>query len=88
MTRLFCEQVLASEDQRQVFLTTHNPLVLDALRLRDKRVRLFTVDRDEGMTQIKPIRVTEPLLQDLEREQVTLSELWVMGRLGGVPQLM
>lgn len=88
LTKLFCEQVLASENQRQVLLTTHSPLVLDGLNLRDECIRLFTVDRREGTTQIKPIRVTEPLLQDLEQEQVTLSELWVMGRLGGVPKLL
>jgi len=88
LTKLFCEQVLASKNRRQVLLTTHNPLVLDGLSLRDERIRLFTVDRREGMTRIKPIRVTEPLLQDLEQENVTLSELWVMGRLGGVPKLL
>lgn len=87
LTKLFCEQVLASEN-RQVLLTTHNPMVLDGLNLRDERIRLFTVDRCEGTTQIKPIRVTEPLLQDLEQDHVTLSELWVMGRLGGVPRLL
>ncbi|MGA9351351.1 MAG: AAA family ATPase [Anaerolineae bacterium] len=88
LTKLFCEQVLASENQRQVLLTTHNPMVLDGLNLRDERIRLFTVDRHEGMTQIKPLRVTEALLQELEQKHVTLSELWVMGRLGGVPRLL
>jgi predicted ATPase len=88
LTKLFCEQVLASEDRRQVLLTTHNPLVLDGLDLRDERIRLFAVDRREGMTQIKPIRVTEALLQDMEQERITLSDLWVMGRLGGVPKLL
>jgi predicted ATPase len=88
LTKLFCEQVLASENQRQVLLTTHNPMVLDGLNLRDERLRLFTVDRYEGMTQIQPLRVTETLLQELEQEHVTLSELWVMGRLGGVPRLL
>jgi predicted ATPase len=88
LTRLFCEQVLASENQRQVLLTTHNPIVLDGLSLRDERIRLFTVDRPKGMTQVKPIWVTESLLQDLEQDHVTLSELWVMGRLGGVPRLL
>lgn len=88
LTKLFCEQVLASEDRRQVLLTTHNPLVLDGLDLRDERIRLFAVDRREGMTQIKPIRVTEALLQDMEQKRIALSELWVMGRLGGVPKLL
>lgn len=88
LTKLFCDQVVASGCQRQVFLTTHNPMVLDGLSLRDERLRLFTVDRREGVTQVKPIQVTEALLQDLEQEHVTLSELWVMGRLGGVPRLL
>lgn len=88
LTKLFCEQVLASEKQRQVLLTTHNPMVLDGLNLRDERIRLFTVDRHEGMTQIKLLRVTEALLQELEQKHVTLSELWVMGRLGGLPRLL
>jgi len=88
LTKLLCEQVLASENRRQMLLTTHNPTVLDGLNLRDERIRLFAVDRREGMTQIKRIRVTKSLLQDLEQNQVTLSELWVMGRLGGVPKLL
>jgi predicted ATPase len=88
LTKLFCEQVLVSENQRQVLLTTHNPVVLDGLNLRDERIRLFTVDRHEGMTQIKPLRVTEALLQELEQKHVTLSDLWVTGRLGGVPRLL
>jgi len=88
LTKLLCERVLASENRRQMLLTTHNPTVLDGLNLRDERIRLFAVDRREGMTQIKRIRVTKSLLQDLEQNQVTLSELWVMGRLGGVPKLL
>ena len=88
LTKLLCEQVLASENRRQILLTTHNPMVLDGLNLRDERIRLFAVDRREGMTQIKRIRVTESLLQDLEQKHVTLSELWIMGRLGGVPKLL
>ncbi len=88
LTRLFCAQVLQSRSRRQVLLTTHNPQVLNGLDLRDERIRLFTVDRRQGMTQIKPLRITPELLQSLEQEHVTLSELWVMGRLGGVPELL
>jgi predicted ATPase len=88
LTKVFCQEILASENQRQVFLTTHNPLVLNGLNLWDERIRLFTVDRRTGMTKINPVRMTEELLGDLEADQVTLSELWVMGRLGGVPELV
>lgn len=88
LTKLLCRELLASETQRQLLLTTHNPMVLNGLNLRDERIRLFTVDRQEGMTQIRPLRVTEKLLQALEEERVTLSELWVSGRLGGVPELL
>lgn len=35
-------------------MTTHNPLVLDGLDLRNGGIRLFAVDRDKnGYTQIK-----------------------------------
>ena len=66
--------------------TTHNPLVLDGLDLLDDRVRLFTVDRDsDGATQIHRVTVTEELMAQADKG-MSLSRLWVMGRLGGVPR--
>ena len=83
MIQVFCEQVLQKE--RHVFLTTHNPLVLDGLDLRNDEIRLFAVDRDKnGYTQIKRILVSEELI----RAGQPLSRLWMNGRLGGVPELI
>jgi predicted ATPase len=45
LARLFCQLIVESEQPRQVLLTTHNPLVLDALDLSDERIRLFAVER-------------------------------------------
>lgn len=86
LTRIFVDKVLRHE--RQVFLTTHNPLVLDGLPLDDERVRLFAVERARrtGETVINQVTV------DLAKAKkafgdAPLSRLWVMGRLGGVPSV-
>lgn len=82
ITQVFCQQIL--ENKKHVFLTTHNPLVLDGLDLKNDDIRLFAVDRDRnGFAQIKRIQVSEELL----REGQSLSRLWINGRLGGVPEL-
>jgi hypothetical protein len=85
--RLFCQQMLKSKVERQALLTTHNPLVLDGLDLRDDRIRLFTVERDaKGATRVDRVPVTEEMLDAVEGG-LSLSNLWVMGRLGGAPDL-
>lgn len=87
LVRLFCDQVLKAERKPQVLLTTHNPLVLDGLDLTDERVRLFTVERgSSGATRIDRVRLSEPLLDAIEGGY-SLSNLWIMGRLGGVPDI-
>ena len=48
-----CRQII--ENQKHVFLTTHNPLVLDGLDLSNDLIRLFAVERSRnGYTQIFP----------------------------------
>jgi hypothetical protein len=83
----FCSWILDGHEPRQVLLTTHNPQVLDALPLRDDRVRLFTVARtDAGRSTIRRVEVNEKLLK-MADEGWTLSRLWVMGHIGGVPNV-
>lgn len=83
MMQVFCEQVI--EHEKHVFLTTHNPLVLDGLDLSNDDIRLFAVDRDKnGYAQIKRVTITEELI----KEGQSLSRLWINGRLGGVPELI
>lgn len=89
VTRLFCRLMLASDPPRQALLTTHNPLVLDGLDLQDDRIRLFAVERGfetGGTTKIYRVQVSEDILQ-ADQNGLSLSNLWVMGRLGGVPSL-
>lgn len=82
-----CGWYLDAPVPRQVLLTTHNPLVLDGLPLQDDRVRLFTVSRtNSGRTSVRRIEVDDALLAK-GREGWTLSRLWVMGHLGGVPNV-
>lgn len=83
ITQVFCRQII--KNKKHVFLTTHNPLVLDGLDLSNEDIRLFAVDRDKnGYAQIKRIQVSEELI----REGQPLSKLWISGRLGGVPELI
>ncbi|OAD19002.1 SMC domain-containing protein [Candidatus Thiomargarita nelsonii] len=46
LAKFFCMAIFGNPRQPIAFLTTHNPLVLDGLNLRDERVRLFAIDRD------------------------------------------
>jgi hypothetical protein len=85
--RAFCQQMLKARPERQALLTTHDPLVLDGLDLRDDRIRLFTVERDaKGATRVDRVPVSDEMLRAVE-SGLSLSNLWVMGRLGGAPDI-
>jgi hypothetical protein len=85
LTRMVTSHIVR-EGKRQMLVTTHNPLVLDGLDLSDDRIRLFAVERDRnGATQINRIVLSEDLLAEADKG-MSLSRLWVMGRLGGVPR--
>lgn len=85
-TRL-CDWILSAAEPKQILLTAHSPQVLDGLPLRDERVRLFTVARtDAGRSVIRRVEVNDRLLGMAEKGW-TLSRLWVMGHLGGVPNV-
>ena len=73
MIQVFCQQII--ENDKYVFLTTHNPLVLDGLDISNDDIRLFSVERDKnGYAQIKRIKVS----QELINEGQPLSRLWIM----------
>ncbi|WWR15301.1 AAA family ATPase [Lachnospiraceae bacterium JLR.KK008] len=83
IAELFCQ--LIQESGRTVFMTTHNPLVLDGLDLCNDDIRLFAVSRDQnGYAVIDRIQVSNELLESGQ----SLSRLWINGRLGGVPELI
>lgn len=84
---LFTHWVINNPIKKQFMLTTHNPLVLDGLPLKDDRVKLFAVDRTKsGRTVINPIKMDEKLVSKLQKNN-SLSRLWVMGHLGGIPNV-
>jgi len=89
VTRLFCRLMLESDPTRQILLTTHSPLVLDGLDLRDERIRLFAVDRSHvtgGATKVSRVRLSDKVLEKGEKG-MPLSMMWNMGVLGGVPDI-
>lgn len=86
-TRFLVARLSELDDPRQVLLTTHNPLALDGLDLRDDKTRLFTVERDrQGATVCKRVVLDERILAS-DNPDRALSQLWVMGYLGGVPEV-
>lgn len=83
VTEIFSKKII--EENKTVFMTTHNPLVLDGLDLSNDRIRLFTTDRNRnGLVEIRRVQVSQELL---EMNQ-PLSRLWINGLLGGVPELL
>lgn len=75
---------LAKKNCKQALITTHNPAVLDGINLNDEEERLFVVSRnDSGKTRVKQIKL-KPKTQTGER--LKLSEMWMRGILGGLPQ--
>lgn len=84
VTRKFCQ--IIERQKKTVFLTTHNPLVLDGMDLRNNAIRLFTVERNRktGEAELQRIFVTQELLD----KDMPLSRLWINGLLGGVPNLL
>ncbi len=71
---------------RQLLFTAHNPAVLDGLDLMNTEIRLFAVDRNSnGHTRVNRILLTDRLAA--LNEDYPLSRLWLMGRLGAIPNV-
>lgn len=88
LAQLLSQWVVESPDKRQILFTAHNPAVLDGLQLQNDDVRLFAVDRNNrGHTVINRVVITDELLALSKEKGWPLSRLWVMGHLGGVPNV-
>jgi len=81
--RLVMELAKLSElRDKQVLITTHNPAVLDGLNLFDESQRLFVVSRNSsGHTITRRVRFKE----SFKDKPFKISEMWMRGSLGGVP---
>ncbi len=76
---------LAKKNDKQVLITTHQPAALDGLNLHDNDVRLFIVCRDfKGRTRVERKRLKPNV--EVEGHRLKLSELWMRGHLGAIPQ--
>lgn len=84
--KLIQELIKIAKDEnlgKQVLLTTHNPAVLDGLDLADEEQRLFAVYRNVDV-ETTARRVKAP--KKIEgTEPVRLSEAFIRGYLGGLP---
>ena len=83
VAEIFSQKII--EEGKTVFMTTHNPLVLDGLDLSNDDIRLFTTNRNkQGFVEIQRVQVSDKLLSMNQ----PLSRLWINGVLGGVPELL
>lgn len=68
---------------KQLIVTTHNPAMLDGINLNDDEQRLFVISRSEaGDTMIKRISMKP----NVSEKRMKLSEMWMNGMLGGLPE--
>jgi predicted ATPase len=75
---------LAKTYDKQVVVTTHNPAVLDGLDLNDDEQRLFVVRRGrKGDTKLRRVSPPQPVAGE---PPIKLSEAFLRGLLGGLPQ--
>ena len=85
-TRLIKDLVRLSEKyEKQMFLTTHNPAILDGLNLHDPMQKLFVISRNRlGYTEANEITFENKPKQN--GEPVRLSEAMLRGYIGGLPE--
>lgn len=72
---------LAKKHDKQIIATTHNPAILDGLDLNDDEQKLMVVQRSiDGYTKVRTLKKEEVVNSDL-----SLSQLWLRGFIGGLP---
>ena len=77
---------LAKKYDKQIFLTTHNPAILDGIDLNDEEEKLFVVSRNKkGHTRMKEITAKDKP-KSSDDEPLHLSEDFLRGYLGGLPK--
>ncbi len=70
---------LSQAYNKQIIVTTHSPYILDALDLTDENQRLFVARRNiDGYTVLNSIERND-------QTSVPLSEAWMKGYIGGLP---
>ncbi len=73
---------LAAQYDKQLLITTHNPAILDGITLNGDGTHLFVVERsDEGDTRINELKI-----KPATERRMKLSEMWMNGLIGGIPE--
>lgn len=70
---------LSKEHNKQIIITTHNPYILDGLNLKNADEKLFVIRRNSEGETIADAISTQP-------KNVSLSEAWMRGYIGGQPE--
>lgn len=77
---------LAEKFDKQVFLTTHNPAILDGLNLADDNQKLFVISRKKtGSTAAKEMTADNLSVSSTDKP-IRLSEAFLRGDLGALPK--
>ena len=78
---------LACKYDKQIFITTHNPALLDGINLNDDEQKLFVVSRAKkgGQTKVKALSAEKKPV-DSEGKPLPLSEAMLRGYIGGLPK--
>lgn len=72
---------LAQKHDKQIIATTHNPAILDGLDLSDNEQKLMVVQRSvDGYTKVRTLNN-----KDIVKSDLPLSQLWLRGFIGGLP---
>ncbi|HAS9351436.1 TPA: hypothetical protein I3799_001940 [Enterobacter cloacae] len=82
-------EIIKKKKNKQIFMTTHNPITLDGIDLFNDDHRLFVVERDkEGLTRVKRISPPPGMTKEQWESEyygMKLSEIWLSGAIGGIP---
>lgn len=77
---------MAKKHNKQVFMSTHNPAVLDGINLLDPDETIFVIDRKyTGETRLRELTEKNIPKPTKEGEKIHLSEAFLRGYLGGIP---
>ena len=72
--------LLAKKHNKQVIATTHSPAILDGLDINNNDERLFVIRRNiDGYTKANRIEYKT-------ENNLALSEAWLKGYIGGLPE--
>ncbi|ELH4235735.1 AAA family ATPase [Vibrio fluvialis] len=78
---------LAKKYNKQIFLTTHNPALIDGINLHDEDQKLYVISRNKfGHTKAKQITADKKPKDSETGEPMRLSEAFLRGYLGGLPK--